>query len=166
MHIELYLLECYPPSALDVHVLMLFKPRHFCVSHFSIQFPSHCSDDAFGRSCYTHSRPRLGEKDFHGLVFANKRTDWLVWHNGNSIQWHMYACTHHQCGPVINLSSLVQLIWLKSDRLGCQCGIGDMACVHDVSGFKHATSELCKHGFLMFLNSLAKNKPLIYCLGL
>lgn len=58
-----------------------------------------------------YTQPRLGGRDFHGLVFTNRRTDWIAWHS--SIQWHMYAHTHHHCGPVINLSSLVQLIWLK-----------------------------------------------------
>lgn len=87
-----------------------------------------------GQSCYIYTQPRLGGKDFHCLVFTNKRTDWIAWHSGNSIQWHMYAHTHHHCGPVINLSSLVQLIWLKVTALAVSVELKIWPVCMDVQG--------------------------------
>lgn len=147
MHIEIYLLECYPPSALavlGVHVLMLSKSHHFCVSHFSIQFSSHGYEHTSLKleKAVIYTQPRLSGKDFHGLVFTNKRTDWIACHNRNSIQWHMYAHTHHHCGPVINLRSLVQLIWLKVTTLAVNVELETWPVCMDMRGVRVQTQYL------------------------
>lgn len=115
-----------------------------------------------------YAQPGLSGKDFRGLVFANKRTDWIACHNRNSIQWHMYAYTHHHhhCGPVINLRSLVQLIWLKVTVLAVSVELEiDMACVHGharcVCVSKHTMPELCEYGFSMCQSTLPQNKLFI-----